>query len=94
MGPLDNDLLARLDRIAAALDRIAPAGRAPLDVDAADAFVWQPQGEFMPVERVNRVAMVLLLRAASTLEEKEAEVNAGSRFDAERGEEVDLVRSA
>ncbi|MEZ5774324.1 MAG: ATP-binding protein [Hyphomicrobiaceae bacterium] len=54
-------LIARLERIAAALERLAPpAGRA-LDLDVAEAYVWQsaPPG-FLPVERVNRMPMALL----------------------------------
>ena len=62
---------AVLDRIAAALERLAPpVPRAP-DFSAADAFVWNPQGPRLdPVPRVNRVEMVLLRgidRARDTL---------------------------
>ena len=50
-----------LVRIAAALERLAPApSRAP-EFAAADAFVWHPQGSRLaPVARVNRVEMALL----------------------------------
>lgn len=64
-GPLpesDRALLRRgLDRIAAALERLAPpAPRAP-DFDVADGFVWQPEPEaFLPVARINRVPLELL----------------------------------
>jgi predicted AAA+ superfamily ATPase len=54
----DADTLAR---IAAALERLAPPAPAPLDFDASDAFVWQPQRlQLAPVARVNRVDMSLL----------------------------------
>jgi predicted AAA+ superfamily ATPase len=50
-----------LSRVAAALDRLAPAPHAAPDFAAADAFVWHPQGSRLtPVVRVNRVEMTLL----------------------------------
>jgi hypothetical protein len=50
-----------LPRIAAALERLAPAPVARPDFAAADAFVWHPQGlRLAPVARVNRVEMALL----------------------------------
>ena len=55
---------ARLDilltRIADALDRLAPAPAAPLDLGAADAFVWHEGGRLDPVRSVNRVDLDLL----------------------------------
>ncbi len=52
---------AALTRIAAALDRLAPPPPAGTELDAADAFVWHPQGRRLaPVARVNRVDMQLL----------------------------------
>ena len=52
---------ARLERIAAALDRLAPREPEPPRFDAADAFVWHPEGcRLVPVARVNRVDMSLL----------------------------------
>src|SRR6476659_6415377 len=52
---------ALLARIAEALDRIAPAGPAPADLAAADAFVWQAAGRRLaPVAKVNRVEIGLL----------------------------------
>jgi predicted AAA+ superfamily ATPase len=49
------------ERIAAALERLAPAAAAAPDFAAADAFAWHPQGRrLMPVARVNRVDMSLL----------------------------------
>ena len=50
-----------LERIAGALERLAPPARALADFAAADAFVWHPQGtRLAPVARVNRVDMSLL----------------------------------
>jgi predicted AAA+ superfamily ATPase len=50
-----------LTRIAAALERLAPASAASVDFAAADAFVWHPSdGQLTPVPRVNRVDMSLL----------------------------------
>jgi uncharacterized protein len=52
---------ARLERIAAALDRLAPREPEAPRFDAADACVWHPEGcRLDPVERVNRVDMSLL----------------------------------
>ena len=52
---------ARLERIAAALDRLAPPPAAPPRFAAAEAFVWHPDASRLdPVERVNRVDMSLL----------------------------------
>jgi hypothetical protein len=52
---------ARLERIAAALERLAPAAPAAPRFGAADAFVWHPEGRRLdPVPRVNRVDMSLL----------------------------------
>ncbi|HEY9079857.1 ATP-binding protein [Magnetovibrio sp.] len=50
-----------LERIADALERLAPAPRAAQDLNAADAYVWHADGERLaPVERVNRVDFSLL----------------------------------
>ncbi len=49
-----------LARIADALERLAPPPRTPNDLEAADAFVWQPDGQLSPVPHVNRVGMSLL----------------------------------
>jgi predicted AAA+ superfamily ATPase len=54
-------LMATLQRIAAALDRLAPAAARAPDFDAADAFIWQPaMHKLAPVAHVNRVDMTLL----------------------------------
>ncbi|GJE44049.1 ATP-binding protein [Methylobacterium soli] len=65
-------LLPLLERIAAALERAAPPTRAPVDLGAADAFLWGPERRLIPVPRVNRVEMGLLTgidRARDTLAE-------------------------
>jgi uncharacterized protein len=50
-----------LHRVADALDRLAPPAAASPRFDAADAFVWHPEGRRLaPVTRVNRVDMSLL----------------------------------
>jgi predicted AAA+ superfamily ATPase len=50
-----------LERIASALERLAPAGPATPGFAAADAFSWHPDGRaLVPVPRVNRVEMSLL----------------------------------
>jgi uncharacterized protein len=52
---------ATLDRVADALERLAPPAPASPRFDAADAFVWHPEGRRLaPVARVNRVDMSLL----------------------------------
>ncbi len=61
-GPPQNDpLIAHLERIAAALERISPAPPAAADFSAAAAFVWQPAADaFQPVPKVNRLPLSLL----------------------------------
>jgi predicted AAA+ superfamily ATPase len=49
-----------LERIASALDRLAPPAKVLPNLDVADAFVWHPDGTLSPVPRVNRVEMSLL----------------------------------
>ena len=60
-----------MERIADALERIAPAPKTAPDLDAADAFVWHVIPDRLePVGKVNRVDMQLLLgidRARDTL---------------------------
>ena len=60
-----------LQRIAAALERMAPPPAAALDPTGAEAFVWHAERETLePVDRVNRVAIGLLQgidRQADTL---------------------------
>src|SRR5256885_2273955 len=49
------------ERIAAALERLAPAAPAAPDFAAADAFAWHPdERRLAPIVRVNRVDMSLL----------------------------------
>jgi predicted AAA+ superfamily ATPase len=50
-----------LERIANALERLAPRALTLPDFNAADAFAWQPDGHRLtPVPHVNRVEMSLL----------------------------------
>jgi uncharacterized protein len=50
-----------LERIAEALERLAPAAPAAPDFRSAEAFVWHPdERRLAPVARVNRVEMSLL----------------------------------
>jgi uncharacterized protein len=52
---------ATMERIALALERLAPAKPAPPLYDRADAFSWHPEGRrLVPVPKVNRVDMSLL----------------------------------
>jgi predicted AAA+ superfamily ATPase len=56
-----SDLVPLLARIADALERLAPPAPAALAIDAADAFVWHPDGERLePVAKVNRIDLHLL----------------------------------
>ncbi|CAH1667418.1 ATP-binding protein [Chelatococcus asaccharovorans] len=56
----DGVLVSTLERIAQALERLAPPPPAPTDLASADAFVWHPPARLQPVPRVNRVEMSLL----------------------------------
>jgi uncharacterized protein len=57
----DPDLLPLLRRIADALDRLTPPPAPPIDLDAADAFVWQADRCWLePVGEVNRIEIGLL----------------------------------
>ncbi len=57
----DDALADRLERIAAALERLAPRPPALPDLSAADAFVWHGEsGALQPVAKVNRVDLDLL----------------------------------
>ncbi len=62
-----------MDRIAAALERMAPAPLAPPDFTVADAFVWHVSPDRLePVEKVNRIDIGLLVginRSRDTLME-------------------------
>lgn len=51
-----------MERIAAALERLAPAPRPAPDYDVADAFVWHAEPDHLqPVPRVSRVPVELLV---------------------------------
>jgi len=59
--PPSNELSPELlQRIAGALERLAPPAKVLPNLDVADAFVWHPDGRLSPVPRVNRVEMSLL----------------------------------
>jgi hypothetical protein len=52
---------ALIERIADALERLAPPRPAAADFNAAEAFIWHPSpGAFQPVPKVNRVPLELL----------------------------------
>src|SRR5215469_5744973 len=55
------DLVPLLIRVADALERLAPAAAPKNDLDAADAFIWHADREWLePVREVNRVEIGLL----------------------------------
>lgn len=57
----DAALVERLERLAAALERLSPAPPEAPDFAAAEAFVWHAdEGRFEPVRQVNRVPLKLL----------------------------------
>ncbi|MEM7121224.1 MAG: ATP-binding protein [Pseudomonadota bacterium] len=57
----DTDKIALLARIADALDRLAPQPPAAIDLDQADAFVWDAENaDLKPVAKVNAVPLDLL----------------------------------
>jgi hypothetical protein len=58
--PTDSENRDLLARIAAALERLAPATAAAPDWDAADAFVWHTEGRLTPVASVAGVPLALL----------------------------------
>jgi predicted AAA+ superfamily ATPase len=58
---MDQSLTALALRIAEALERLAPPPPPPIDLAAADAFVWHPaEARLAPVARVSRVDIGLL----------------------------------
>lgn len=59
--PAEKDLLDRLERAAAALERMAPPVPPQADFEEAEAFVWQanPEG-FLGVAQINRQPLSLL----------------------------------
>ena len=58
---MNSDILPLLTRIADSLERLAPAAVRPLDLAAADAFVWQSETSWLePVPSVSRVHLNLL----------------------------------
>lgn len=74
MTDTQNPELARtLERIASALERLAPDARVPTDLNTADAFLWAASpAKLVPVPKVSRVDLDLLLgidRVKATLAE-------------------------
>jgi predicted AAA+ superfamily ATPase len=66
----DPELLPLLGRIAAALERLAPPSPEPVDLDLAEAFVFEGGERLRPVPKVARVDLELLCgidRVASIL---------------------------
>jgi predicted AAA+ superfamily ATPase len=56
------DLHALLHRLVEAVERLAPPRLPEVDLDAADAFVWEAQAQALrPVERVSAVPLELLV---------------------------------
>ncbi|KTQ98351.1 ATPase AAA [Aureimonas ureilytica] len=56
----ETELLSLLRRATDALERLAPRAAPPLDLEAADCFVFAPPSGLTPVPRVNRVDFELL----------------------------------
>ena len=58
---MDDRAFALLSRLTEALERLAPAPPVPIDLYAAEAFVWHPStARLAPVARVSRVDIGLL----------------------------------
>jgi uncharacterized protein len=58
---MDDRTLALLTRLTEALERLAPPAARPVDLHAAEAFVWHPSpARLAPVARVSRVEIGLL----------------------------------
>jgi uncharacterized protein len=57
----DPNLIDLLDRVADALERLAPPANPATDIAAADAFVWHAERQWLePVTAINRVDLDLL----------------------------------
>src|SRR5438445_3105408 len=57
----DPDLMPLLQRIADALERLAPPAAPAIDLGAGDAFVWHAdRGWLEPIHQVNRIEIGLL----------------------------------
>jgi len=69
----DTALSDQLERIASALERLAPPAAPKIDFEIAEAFIWQsaPEG-FLPVPKVNRVPLALLKGLEDTRDELHA----------------------
>ena len=61
MTTVDKTLLDKIERLTAALERIAPPPPAKTDFETAEAFVWQAKPPaFVPVPHINRQPLALL----------------------------------
>ncbi len=61
MSEIQAEIQALLERVAGALERLAPPPARNADLNAADAFIWHSDGDVLePVERVNRIEIDLL----------------------------------
>lgn len=65
MSPMNDEtarlILAKLDRLGAAVERLAGPKRAENDLAAADCFVWEPRTAWLqPVPRPNRIELELI----------------------------------
>ncbi|WP_187971105.1 ATP-binding protein [Aquibium microcysteis] len=59
--PKTETLSDKIDRLIAAIERLAPAAPPQSDIEAADCFVWDAASRALqPVERVNRVGIGLI----------------------------------
>jgi len=57
---IDQETKNLLERIAGALERLAPEATPECSIDDADAFVWHESGGLEAVDKVNRVDIGLL----------------------------------
>jgi len=56
-----NTLLPALERIADALERLAPRPQTNAELNSGDGFVWHAEGEWLePVPKINRIEIQLL----------------------------------
>ena len=59
--PITDQINSKLDKLVEVVARAVPEANPVNDIQAADAFVWQPERKWLqPVHKVNRVEMILL----------------------------------
>ena len=59
--PIADQINSKLDKLLELIVRAVPEANPVNDIQAADAFVWQPERKWLqPVHKVNRVEMILL----------------------------------